>query len=167
MSELDFSLKEVVIENSEYAACETFIYPILREVWKTYKEYFMLWSHHSLNYDEKLSGIPDYILAKRSPLGKVVFEKPFFVVVEAKRDNFTEGWGQCLAELVAMQKINSQPEQILFGIVSNGIRWEFGKLKNNLFTKNLKGYSIETLDTLFAIINSLFQECKMQVLAEF
>lgn len=74
LSELDFSIKEVVIENSEHAACETFIYPIIREVWKTYKEYFMLWSHHSLNYDEKLSGIPDYILAKRSPLGKVVLK---------------------------------------------------------------------------------------------
>jgi len=163
LSELDFSIREVVIENSEYAVCETFIYPIIREVWKTYKKDLMLWSHHSLNYNEKLSGVPDYILAQRSPLGKVVFERPFFVVVEAKRDNFTEGWGQCLAELVAAQKINEQPTQTLFGIVSNGIRWEFGNLKETLFTKNIKGYSIENLESLFAALNAVFAECQAQM----
>lgn len=65
-----------------------------------------------------------------------------------------------------MQKINAKPEQTLFGIVSNGIRWEFGKLKSNLFTKNIKGYSIENFDTLFAVINSVFNECKTQILAD-
>lgn len=162
-SELEFSIREVVTNNSEYAVCETFIYPILREVWKQYKDDLMLWSHQTLKYDEKLSGIPDYIVSKRSPLGKVVFEQPFCIVVEAKQDNFTEGWGQCLAELVAAQKINESVEMTLFGIVSNGIRWEFGQLKLDRFIKNIKGYSLENLDDLFGAVAYVFEQCQLQL----
>ena len=84
--ELDLILNEGVFDNSEIALCETIIYPILKEVWKVYRKFFLLWSHQTLIYDEKLSGIPDYILAKRSPLGVVVFDKPFLVLVEAKKE---------------------------------------------------------------------------------
>ncbi|MGB0560272.1 MAG: hypothetical protein ACPGVO_00515 [Spirulinaceae cyanobacterium] len=35
-AELEFSRTEVVVENSEAAICEAFIYPILCEVWKQY-----------------------------------------------------------------------------------------------------------------------------------
>ena len=38
--------------------------------------------------------------------GKTVLGTPIIVVVEAKRNDFIEGWGQCLAELVAIQRIN-------------------------------------------------------------
>ncbi|MEQ9354606.1 hypothetical protein [Coleofasciculus chthonoplastes] len=59
----------------------------LKEVWKAYRRNFLLWSHQALTYDENLSGTPDYIVAKRSPLGTVVFDKPYFVVVEAKKES--------------------------------------------------------------------------------
>ena len=124
-ADLNFSLRELVFDNSEYAICETLIYPVLRDIYKSYKDKFVLWSHQPLNFDDKLSGVPDYILAKRSPLGKFVFDKPYFIIVEAKKDNFTEGWGQCLAEMVAVQKINGDLKQAVFGVVTNGKFWEF------------------------------------------
>ena len=158
-ADLDFSLKELVFDNSEYAICETLIYPILREVYKSYKNQFILWSHQPLNFDD-ISGIPDYILAKRSPLGKFVFDKPYFIIVEAKRDNFSEGWGQCLAEMVAVQKINQNPDQPVFGVVFNGKTWEFGRLAT-VFTKNIKAYSIQNLDQLFAALNYVFAEYEL------
>lgn len=165
-ADLEFSLRELVFDNSEYAICETVIYPVLRELYKSYKDKFILWSHQPLNFDDKLSGIPDYILAKRSPLGKFVFDKPYFVVVEAKRDNFFEGWGQCLAEMVAVQKLNENPEQPVFSVVSNGKVWEFGRLANNLFTKNLRAYSIQSIDQLFAALNYVFAQCELIVDSE-
>ena len=115
---LELILREGVVFNSEYAICENIISPILIEVWQSYKEQLLVWSHQPLNYDEQLSGIPDYMVAKRSAKGKIVFEEPYLIVVEAKKDNFEEGWGQCLAELIAAQKLNNQPEQLLYGIVS-------------------------------------------------
>jgi hypothetical protein len=35
-------------------------------------------------------------LAKRSPLGKVVFDKPYLLLVGAKQDKFEEGWDSAL-----------------------------------------------------------------------
>jgi hypothetical protein len=157
------NLKEGIVDNSEYAICENLIAPILREVWFNYSDRFLLWSHQPLIYDEQLSGVPDYLLAKRSPLGKVVFDKPFFVAVEAKKDDFTEGWGQCSAEMVAVQKINETDKQTIFGIVSNGKIWEFGKLSDRSFTKNIKIYRLSDLDELFAAINYVFEQSQLQL----
>ena len=161
--ELQFNLKELVIDSSEYALCENIIYPILREIWKAYKNDFMLWSHHPLESNGELSGTPDYLIAKRSALGKIVFEHPYFIVIEAKKDNFSEGWGQCAAELVAIQKLNNNSHQPLFGIVTNGERWEFAKLQHTIFTKNINGFQIENLDDLFSAINYLFLESQKQL----
>lgn len=161
--ELEFLLSHGTIYGSEYAICENLIYPILKEVWKSYYEKMTLWSHETLIYDEKLSGQPDYIVTKLSPLGRMIFDKPYFLVVEAKQDKFEEGWGQCLAELVAVQKINNDLEQTIFGIVSNGKFWEFGKLKRDVFTRNIISYSIGDLDRLFAVINYVFQQCLLEL----
>src|SRR5437868_6842492 len=68
-TELAFTLSEVPFDGSESAACETLIYPLLREVWKPYASSLTLWSHQPLAFDEDLCGVPDYIVARRSPLG--------------------------------------------------------------------------------------------------
>jgi hypothetical protein len=162
--DLEFSLREFTFEESEYAICEAIIFPILKEIYRSYRESFSLWSHKSLIYDAMLSGVPDYIVAKKSSLGKEVFEQPFFVAVEAKRDDFIKGWGQCLAEMVAIQKINQQSEsQNIFGIVSNGQFWQFGKLKSNLFAREIKSYTLSNLDTLFAALNYIFIQCRLEL----
>ncbi|BAZ02572.1 hypothetical protein NIES37_65850 [Tolypothrix tenuis PCC 7101] len=161
--DLELMMRDAVVDNSEFAICENLIYPVLKEVWKTYRSKFILWSHQSLNYDEKLSGFPEYILAKRSPLGKFVFEKPYFILVEAKQDNFETGWAQCLAEMVAAQRLNGEYQIVIYGIVSNGERWQFGKLESDIFTRNSTFYTIQELDKLFAVVNFVFQQCEIQL----
>ena len=158
LNRFELILREGVVFNSEYAICEAIIFPILTEIWRGYKNNLLVWSHQPINYDEKLSGTPDYIVAKRSPRGKIIFESPYLILVEAKKDNFEEGWGQCLAELIAAQKINNQPDQILYGIVSNGKIWEFGQLQKESFVKNIQEYSISHLDKLFAVLNYIFEQ---------
>lgn len=161
--ELEFNLREFVFAESEAAVCEAIVFPILREVYRSYGDKLTLWSHKVLIYDAKLSGIPNYILAKRSPLGKQVFERPFLVAVEAKKDDFVEGWGQYLAEMLAMQKINEPSEtQTIFGIVSNGKLWEFGKLEGNLFTQNIAAYTLVELERLLGAIAYVFRQCELQ-----
>ncbi|MBD2451815.1 hypothetical protein H6G76_32790 [Nostoc sp. FACHB-152] len=162
--DLQTVMQDGVPNASEFSICENLIYPVLKEVWKCYRSKFVLWGHKSLIYDENLSGYPEYILAKRSPLGKVVFDKPYFVLVEAKQDNFAAGWAQCLAEMVAAQKLNDEMEVTIFGIVSNGKDWEFGKLEKTLFTQNKTRYFIQNLDELFAAVNYVFKSSEMQLL---
>ncbi len=68
-AELDFTLRKVPFDGSEAAVCETLIYPFLHEIWRVYLETLTLWSHQPIAYDTDLSGVPDYLLARRSPLG--------------------------------------------------------------------------------------------------
>ncbi|MCL1466533.1 hypothetical protein [Argonema galeatum] len=161
--DLALVMREGVVDNSEFAICENLVFPVLKEVWKCYYSNFVLWSHQSLTYDQNLSGFPEYILAKRSRLGKLVFEKPYFLLVEAKQDKFDEGWAQCLAEMVAAQRLNDELQLVIFGIVSNGDRWQFGKLEANIFTRNKTFYTIQELDKLFAAVNYVFQQCEVQL----
>jgi len=166
--DLEYVMREGVVNNSEFAICENLIYPILKEVWKAYSSKFTLWSHQMLTCDDVLSGYPEYVLAKRSPLGKVVFDKPYLLIVEAKQDNFDWGWGQCLAEMVAAQRLNGELAEgsaiAIFGIVSNGINWEFGKLEGNRFTHHPAPQSIFELKSLFAMVNYLFQQSEIQLI---
>jgi hypothetical protein len=164
--DLEIVMQDGAADCSEFAICENLIYPVLKEVWKEYRQKFILWSHKSLTYDEKLSGFPEYILARKSPLGNVVFDKPYFLLVEAKQDNFETGWAQCMAEMIAAQRLNEKSEQEVFGIVSNGDRWQLGKLKSNVFTRNQTFYTIQELDKLFAAINYVFQQCELLLDAE-
>jgi hypothetical protein len=161
--ELDLLLMDGVIDNSENAICENLIYPVLKEVWKSYRSKLTLWSHEILAYDEDLSGVPDYTVTQRNPLGTIVFDKPYFLMVEAKQDKFEEGWGQCLAEMIAVQRINDDFVSDVFGIVSNGKIWQFGKLIANVFTRNKNLYVIQDLDKLFAAVNYIFQQCELKI----
>jgi hypothetical protein len=155
---LNFLLQKGIVFNSEYAICENIIYPILVEIWQNYADKLLIWSHQPLNYDENLSGVPDYIIAKRSPRGKIIFDKLYLILMKAKKDKFDEGWGQCLAELIAAQKLNDNIDNPLFGIVTNGKLWEFGVLQTTIFTKNIKYYILEDLSSLMGAINFVFAQ---------
>lgn len=161
--DLEFMMREGVVDNSEFAVCENLVYPVLKQVWKQYYNQFTLWSHQFLNCDAQLSGFPEYILARRSPLGKIVFDQPYFILVEAKQDNFDAAWGQCLAEMIAAQRLNQSSQITVFGITSNGSLWQFGKLEDALFTLNQTFYTIQELDNLFAAVNDIFQHCANQL----
>jgi hypothetical protein len=161
--DLQFMMREGVVDNSEFAICENLIYPILKQIWKQYSAKFILWSHQALTFDNRLSGFPEYILANRSPLGKVVFDRPYFLLVEAKQDNFEAAWGQCIAEMIAAQRLNAEMEITVFGITSNGMTWQFGKLEKSVFTRNATFYSIQEIERLFAAVNYVFGQCELQL----
>ncbi len=157
-------LRDGTFNNSEDAICESLIFPILKEVWKVYRRQLLLWSHQNLYYDAELSGIADYLVTARSPLGKVVCEQPYVAVAEAKKEgDFETAWAQCLAEMVAAQRLNSAPELTIFGIVSNGSIWQFGQLQERAFTRHERPYLIHDLEPLFAAVNFIFQHCCQQL----
>ncbi|KAM3100093.1 hypothetical protein ACKFKF_12900 [Phormidesmis sp. 146-12] len=161
--DLHLMMREGVVDNSEFAICENLIYPVLKEVWKLYRQHFIVWSHQALTFDNRLTGFPEYILARRSPLGKIVFDKPYLLLVEAKQDNFETAWAQCLSEMIAAQRLNQEPPIIVFGITSNGTTWQFGKLEGDCFTRNISYYSIQDLEGLFGAVNYMFQQCQVQL----
>ena len=155
LEEFKFSQRHINVFASEAARCENVIYPVLRDVYKNYVEWFALWSHESISYNEDLSGTPDYLISTKSGLGKTVPGTPIIIVAEAKRNDFIKGWGQCLAELVAVQKINDDAKRTVYGIVTDGEFWQFGKLVGNQFTRNETALTISELNKVFGAIGYL------------
>ncbi len=150
-------MQNINVFSSEASRCEAIIFPILREVYKAYADNYALWIREPIIYDETLSGTPDYLVATKSELGTTVVGTPLIMLVEAKKNDFEQGWGQCLAELVAAQKINDAPDVPVYGIVSDGERWQFGKLVDDGFTQNRTTFSIDNLPVLFGAINAVFK----------
>lgn len=157
LQELEFSRQYIDVFASEGARCEAVIFPVLREVYKGYAEHYALWIKKAIAYDEILSGIPDYFISTRSELGKLVVGTPLIMLVEAKKNDFEQGWGQCLAELVAAQKINANADMPVYGIVSDGTLWQIGHLVNETFIQNRTSFSVDNLPVLFSAINSVFK----------
>jgi hypothetical protein len=158
--EVAFSLNEMPYDSSEAFICETLIFPVMREVWRVFKEDFMLWSHRPIVVSPELSGTPDYLIAKRSKLGMIFLETPYVAVVEAKKDDFTGGWGQCSLEMYALQQLNQAPQTTVYGIVSNGDSWEFAALTDKQFTKFTQEYKIQEIDAIFSLICHMLELSK-------
>ena len=157
LQDFRFTLQHINVFSSEASRCEAIIFPVLREVYKAYGDNYALWIREPIVYDETLSGTPDYFIATKSELGMTVVGIPLIILVEAKKNDFEQGWGQCLAELVAAQKINDAPNVPVYGIVSDGERWQFGKLVDDGFTQNRTTFSIDNLPALFGAINAVFK----------
>src|SRR2546422_5042743 len=59
--ELAYVLQHVDVKMSEAAVSEFLIAPILKEIWKRYDNYLLIWSHVALNVGEEFEGYPDYL----------------------------------------------------------------------------------------------------------
>ena len=163
LENLNFSLNRQPAHTSEAFCCESFIFPFLQQVWKRH-DILELWSHQSLAYDNELSGEPDYFVSVwRDEVVEKFIHTPMLVVVEAKKQDFDEGWGQCLADMIACQKMNQDDKITVYGIVSTGLIWEFGKLETNSFTKHPLSYSISDSPKVFGNLDFVFAECEKQV----
>lgn len=134
---------------NEVTICERIISPILNIVSKNY-ERLDVWSHVPYNVDEEngLVGEPDYLIAPRTKYGGMA--RPSLCVIEAKRDNFDEGWAQALAEMVASSLSGAD---ICYGVVTTGKNWEFGKLEHDVFT--VDPVSVSAADNLRKTLNIL------------
>ena len=157
LQEFQFTMENINVFSSEASRCEAIIFPVLREAYKAYADTYALWIRQQIAYDETLNGTPDYLVATKSELGMTVVGTPLIMLVEAKKNDFEQGWGQCLAELVAAQKINADPDVPVYGIVSDGERWQFGKLVGDSFTQNRTNFSIDDLPGLFGAIKAVFK----------
>ncbi len=155
LADFEFNTTYFDVFSSEASRCENVIYPLLRDACRQVIQQYSLWSHKSIRADETLSGTPDYIVASRSKLGKNVLGSPLVLVVEAKQNDFNKGWGQCLAELVAAQKLNPQPSPPVYGVVTDGELWQFGRLQDSEFTRDASRPTIDEIEKVFGAISAI------------
>jgi hypothetical protein len=162
VEELSFVARYIDTRVSEFAIREALIFPVLREAYKKYAELFSLWSHRFVKYDDRLVGTPDYFVSRRSELGKTVLGKPLLMMAEAKKNDFDEGWAQCLAEMVAAQKLNGN-DLTIYGSVTDGQVWQFGKLERDIYTYNEKLFTLDDLEELLGAWDYVFEKMREQI----
>lgn len=153
-SMIERNLKDKTSYISEYAICETLIRPILGIIAEDYP--LKIWSHilYEVDKEKGLTGEPDYLIAPKNKYGGMA--TPSFCIIEAKKDNFDEGWAQALAEMVASASLGAN---ICYAIVTTGRSWEFGKLENSIFMLDSRSLSASTeLQAVFNAINWIFAE---------
>ena len=162
LRDFEFTREHINVFASEASRCETIIFPVLKESYKAYADQYALWIKQSIAYDDILNGTPDYFISTRSELGKTVVGSPLILLVEAKKNDFEQGWGQCLAELIAAQKINDNTAFPVYGIVTDGTLWQFGRLIGDTFTQNRTDFALANLSTLFGAVDSVFKATTRQ-----
>ncbi len=163
-AELALTLRDFDVTCSEAAVCESLIFPILREALKPYAGVLALWSHVPLYQGDQFLGVPDYVIAKRSPLSVRVMDTPFALIVEAKKNDFDAGWAQCLAAMQALQDLNGEAGRPVYGVVSDGFSWRFGRLLERALTRHPLHFDLTRLDELLAACHGLLELCRQQVL---
>ncbi|MEN8215678.1 MAG: hypothetical protein ABFS56_04745 [Pseudomonadota bacterium] len=65
------------------------------------------------------------------------FVTPIISVVEVKPTQIGKGIGQCMAEMYATLKVFEQSK--VYGIITDGVEWEFYLLENSVLTADKKG----------------------------
>ncbi len=174
LQDFEWTRQNLNVFVSEASRCEAIIFPVLKENYKAYADNYELWIGTSIDYNATLlCGMEvregqalalrtqeekgNYLISTRSRLGKTVVGKPLIILVEAKRNDFDRGWGQCLAELVAAQKMNNDAAFPVYGIVTDGNLWQFGRLVDDTFTQNRTDFEWTNLPMLFGAVSAVFK----------
>jgi hypothetical protein len=155
---LERGLKLVKRSVSEKAKSEFIIAPILLELESLLANEISLFSGEDFTVDRSLglSGICDFLIS-RMP-AQLTIKAPVIAIVEAKKGILRDGWGQCMAELVAAQKFNQirgQAIVAIYGIVTSGLLWQFMKLEGQTVTIEPDELSLLPVDRLLGILQWL------------
>ncbi len=140
---------------NEKARSEGIVAPILLEVKQILESKISVFSGEELNIDAAagLNGTCDFLIS-RSP-EQIALEAPVLVVVEAKKDDLKQGMGQCLAEMVAVQRFNQiqeQPIPTVYGTVTTGTVWRFLQLAGNTVTVDLTDYPVPPVEKILGLL---------------
>ncbi len=98
---------------------------------------------------------------------QVRFATPYVLVSEAKKDDFEQGWGQCLMALKTAAILNDQAGRRfeVYGIVSSGRIWEFGQYTPDHKFYRSDAYTIGQPASILGILRVIFTACEANLIA--
>ena len=132
---------------------------LLAEIVPNYTQ-LKVWKGEALE-SATLTGFADYLITPDYAYMKT----PLLCAAEAKKDNFTQGRAQCVAELAACREKNlaDDYDTDLFGFVSNGQLWQFYKLTTTSEIYETSDYSVNALPELLGALDYICAECAKRV----
>jgi hypothetical protein len=152
---LSETLPIVATSGSEKARSEGIIYPVLLEARRLLDRQVSLFSGEDFTVDESqgLNGVCDFLMTRSTEVLEI--EAPAIVIIEAKKTDLKSGFGHCIAEMVAAQRFNhaqGRPVETIYGIVSNGLQWQFLKIEGTVVSIDLTVYALPPVDQVLGVI---------------
>lgn len=135
MRQLAERIEEVLIHislESEITRREFLIAPVVFEVRHLTKA--KLNSEYWIEYNHQLRGSLDYFLRDEHNL----------LVVEAKNADLTRGFTQLAVEMIALDKSDDESKEPIYGAVTTGREWHFGKLnrETKVVSQSIESFTI-------------------------
>ncbi len=152
--------KLAVANPNEKAKSEYLIALLLSEVWSRYEGRVTLHSGSEFVADEaaKLTGYCDFLLGLGPQL--TLPKAPLVMVVEAKRDLLTNGYGQCIAGMIGIQRFNAKagrPVPVVYGGVTTGGLWQLMKLEDRRLAFDTNEFGVNPPDRLLGALVAMIE----------
>ena len=147
--------------NTEKAKSELIIADILVELREQLERRISLFSGIDFSIDDEngLTGVCDFLVSL-SPVQSFL-EAPVIILVEAKKDDLTVGLGQCVAEMLAAQRFNTEKGNnipYIYGATTSGTDWRFLKLEGRRLHIDMVIYPIAQCDKILGILSSMVEQ---------
>ena len=143
---------------TEKARSELIVADVLVELREHCEKRISFFSGIDFNVDVEsgLTGVCDFLVSL-SP-NQFYLEAPIIILVEAKNLDLKLGLGQCIAEMIAAQRFNSDRENdisTVYGASTTGVEWLFLKLDGKCLQLDMSTYTIERCDRILGILASM------------
>ena len=144
--------------NTEKARSELIVAEVLVELREQFDRRISLFSGIDFSVDagDGLVGVCDFLVSL-SPV-QYLLQAPIIALVEAKRDDFLSGLGQCTAEMLAAQRFNAKKGNdipTVYGVSTTGLTWKFLKLTEKRLDIDVASYAIRECDKILGILASM------------
>ena len=126
-----------LVSSGEKGRSEWIIAPFLAELWVACGKQISVFSGPIFDVEPEagLTGVCDFIVCRSPQL--LFITAPVLIVAEAKRDNPAEGYGQCIAGMVAAQRFNESEKNPIDTILR---RFHVGEpLEISLLARKISG----------------------------
>jgi hypothetical protein len=147
---------------TEKERSERLVHPILAELVTINNAQITVYSGQELNVDKELAGECDYLMA----IGHKVIDfvsTPLFSVVEAKKQDIEHGTAQCTAQMIGAiryNKLDNIELPYIYGATTDGQKWRFMKLENQVLTIHPTYYYLSDLSKLISVFAHLIDDCR-------
>ncbi len=148
--------------NTKKARSEFIVAPILMELYRYFstKQKISLFSGVELTADKErgLNGRCDFIISLDQE--QLLLTSPIITLVEAKKDNVANGFGQCIAEMIGAQLFNQQknkPLDTIYGVVTTGSNWKFLKLNQNVISILAGEIYIDQIEVILGTLATMIE----------
>lgn len=146
---------------TEKARSELIVADVLVELRERFNYRISFFSGIDFNVDVEndLTGVCDFLVSL-SP-GQLFLEAPVIILVEAKKDDPKLGLGQCIAEMIAAQRFNTQKRndiRAVYGAATTGTEWQFLRLSEKRLQIDMDIYPIQQCDKILGILTSMVNQ---------